>query len=137
MYFTIWYGVYRRSTRELVYAAGGHPPAVLLPAAAPDKPVELNSPNAIIGALPGIEFHSQRVTLAPGDRLYVFSDGVYEVNYGDRPEVMMTLEEFSTGLARPAATGQRKVDDMVDFVRRAQGRKQFEDDFSLVEINFF
>jgi sigma-B regulation protein RsbU (phosphoserine phosphatase) len=30
MFFTIWYGVYRKSTRELTYASGGHPPALLL-----------------------------------------------------------------------------------------------------------
>ena len=27
--FTIWYGVFERSTRRLTYASGGHPPAVL------------------------------------------------------------------------------------------------------------
>ena len=29
MYFTIWYGVLKRSTGELRYASGGHPPSVL------------------------------------------------------------------------------------------------------------
>ena len=30
MFFTIWYGVYNKSTRELVYASGGHPPALFI-----------------------------------------------------------------------------------------------------------
>ena len=30
MYFTIWYGVYQRATRNLRYASAGHPPALLL-----------------------------------------------------------------------------------------------------------
>jgi sigma-B regulation protein RsbU (phosphoserine phosphatase) len=30
MFFTIWYGVYNKRTRELRYASGGHPPALLL-----------------------------------------------------------------------------------------------------------
>lgn len=136
MYFTIWYGVYRRSTRELVHASGGHPPAVLLPAAAPGQPRLLGAVNAIIGAMPGLRFNSDRVTLTPGDRLYVFSDGVYEVNYADRPSVMMTIEEFAAELSRPAPAGVRKVEDVVAFVRRAQGRENFEDDFSLLEIQF-
>lgn len=29
-YFTIWYGVYHQSQRQLRYASGGHPPSVLL-----------------------------------------------------------------------------------------------------------
>lgn len=136
MYFTIWYGVYNRAARELVHAAGGHPPAVLLPAAAPAQPRLVATNNAIIGAMPGLQFKSARETIAPGDRLYVFSDGVYEVNYADRPAVMMTVEEFAAGLARPAAPGARKVEDMVAFVRQAQGRDNFDDDFSLVEIQF-
>lgn len=136
MYFTIWYGVYKRSTRELVHASGGHPPALLLTAAKPDEPQQLGTMNAIIGALPGLEFNNGQVTLAAGDRLYIFSDGVYEVNYADRPEAMMTVEEFGAGLAKPAAPGMRKVEDMVAFVRKAQGRENFEDDFSLMEIQF-
>ncbi len=136
MYFTIWYGVYRRSTRELAHSSGGHPPAVLLPAASPGAPQLLNAVNAIIGAMPGMQFKSERVTLAPGDRLFVFSDGVYEVNYADRPEIMMTVEEFAAELARPAPAGVRKVEDVVAFIRRAQGRENFEDDFSLLEIQF-
>lgn len=136
MYFTIWYGVYRRSTRELVHASGGHPPAILLPAATPAQPRQLGMTNAIIGAMPGLEFKSDRVTLTPGDHLFIFSDGVYEVNYADRPHEMMTVEEFAAELTKPAATGARKVEEMVAFVRRAQGRENFEDDFSLVEIQF-
>jgi sigma-B regulation protein RsbU (phosphoserine phosphatase) len=135
MYFTIWYGVYDRKTRELAYASGGHPPAALLAANATGAPQLLNTQNVIIGAMPGLPFTSARVTLGAGDRLYVFSDGVYEVNYAGR-EGMMTVEEFAEGLTRPAPAGTRKVDDMVAFVRAAQGRENFDDDFSLVELRF-
>ena len=34
-FFTIWYGVYRPSTRELRWAGGGHPPALLFAPASP------------------------------------------------------------------------------------------------------
>ncbi len=30
MFFIMWYGVYKKSTRELTYASGGHPPALQL-----------------------------------------------------------------------------------------------------------
>ncbi len=30
MFFTIWYGVYNKNSRELVYASGGHPPAIFI-----------------------------------------------------------------------------------------------------------
>ncbi len=135
MYFTIWYGVYDRPKRELSYASGGHPPAALLAAGATGAPQLLNTANVIIGAMPGLPFNAARVPIGSGDRLYVFSDGVYEVNYADR-EGMMTVEEFAAGLAQPCPAGIRKVDDMAAFVRKAQGRENFDDDFSLVELRF-
>jgi len=133
MYFTIWYGVYQRSTGKLSYAAGGHPPAVLLPASARQSPRLLHASNAIIGAMPGLPFKAEITTLAPGDSLYVFSDGVYEVNYANRPG-MMTVEEFAAELSKPSTIGVRKLEEMVAFVRREQGQENFEDDFSMVEI---
>jgi sigma-B regulation protein RsbU (phosphoserine phosphatase) len=135
MYFTIWYGVYNRVTRELSYASGGHPPAALLASGSTGAPNLLNTPNVIIGAMPGLPFHAGYVKVSPGDKLYVFSDGVYEVNYAAR-EGMMTVEEFAAGLAEAAPSATRKVEDMVAFVRRAQGRENFDDDFSLVELRF-
>ena len=33
-FFTIWYGVYDRTSRKLSYASAGHPPAILLDDAA-------------------------------------------------------------------------------------------------------
>ncbi len=48
----------------------------------------------------------------------------------------MTVDEFGAELTNPAAAGARKVEEMVAFVRRAQGRENFEDDFSLVEVQF-
>jgi len=29
MFFTIWYGVFNKNNRELIYASAGHPPAIL------------------------------------------------------------------------------------------------------------
>ncbi len=134
MYFTIWYGVYCKSTRELVFASGGHPPAVLLGAGGA-APRLLNTNNVIIGAIPGQLYVADRTQIAPGDRLFVFSDGVYEVDYASRPG-MMTVEEFAAALALPVTAGVRKVDEAVAFVRQAQGHDHFEDDFSLAEFQF-
>ena len=53
LYFTIWFGVYRRQPRELVYASGGHPPALLLGAGGSTAPVltALRTPSPAIGCL--------------------------------------------------------------------------------------
>ena len=130
MYFTGWYGVYNRATGTLHFASGGHPPAVLI---APDGGVRhLASKGAVIGAFPKAVFETKSVLVSPGSRLYLFSDGAYEVDRPDGP--MMTHEEFSGILAdekRPAG-----LDPIVEEIRRQQGTDAFSDDFSLVEFHF-
>src|SRR3954471_23845194 len=81
-YFTIWYGVYDRAGRRLTYASGGHPAALLLtgPTLETSHPVELGVRNFAVGMMPGERFSSKSVPLGPSSKLYVFSDGVYEVH---------------------------------------------------------
>jgi serine phosphatase RsbU (regulator of sigma subunit) len=132
MYFTAWYGVYSRSTGILKFACGGHPPAVLI---APDGTANyLTAKGAVVGALPKASYETASVTVLPGSRLYLFSDGTYEI---DRPDsTMMTHEEFAKILKEPAVGTASKLDTVVDDVRRQQAKETFADDFSLVEFTF-
>ncbi|MEM9227221.1 MAG: SpoIIE family protein phosphatase [Verrucomicrobiota bacterium] len=137
MYFTLWYGVFQRSTRELKYSSGGHPPAMLIndPAKPKESLVQLATPGMVIGGMPGAPFSTDQVSIPHGSKLYVFSDGVYEIDYKDGSG-MMTEEEFGDGLCMPPIEGKSKVESMVQWVREAQGRDAFEDDYSLMEIVF-
>jgi len=132
MYFTAWYGVYTLSTGTLRFACGGHPPAVLI---APDGTVlHLSAKGAVVGAFPKPTYETASTQVAPGSRLYLFSDGTYEI---DRPDsTMMTHEEFSIILKDPVATGTRKLESVVMEVRQQQQKEAFADDFSLVEFHF-
>jgi len=133
MYFTMWYGVYHKTTRRMVYSSGGHPASVLLRA---NGEIErIATPGMIVGGMPSLTFATESVEVKPGDKLYVFSDGVYEVDYRDGSG-MMTDDEFAEALKSPPAGGKSKVDSMVDWVREQQGREAFEDDYSLVEVVF-
>lgn len=130
MYFTGWYGVYSLSSRILRFASGGHPPAILV---SPDHSVtHLAAKGMVVGAFPKAAFETGSVAVQPGSRLYLFSDGTYEI---DRPDAaMMTHEEFTAILAdrsRPAG-----LEPVVNEVRRQQGGDAFADDFSLVEFRF-
>ena len=128
-YFTIWYGVLTPSTRELRYAGGGHPPAIVVKA---DGTVtRLDCPGMIIGAFDFANYCEKTATLDTGSRLFVFSDGCYEVT--DPAEQMMTLDEFGgiLGRCRSQVDG---LDQVLSAVRDWQKRADFEDDFSLMEL---
>jgi phosphoserine phosphatase RsbU/P len=131
MYFTLWYGVYNRRTRRLAHASGGHPAGILMP---PDggAPQELLSPGMIVGAFPGMPFEEQAVEVAPGSRLYIFSDGIYEVTRPD--DSMVTFQEF-VGIVSRAPQGAT-MPFAIEAIRAERGQPDFEDDVSLVEVTF-
>ena len=134
MYFTMWYGVYNRLTRRLAYASGGHPPAVLITGSSRENPqvFQLMTPNLVVGALPGIVFKSATADLGAYAEMYVYSDGVYEVNQPDG--TMLERDAFIQMLLR------QRPEDALDSIHRQmcslQGSDSFEDDFSILQVIF-
>ena len=69
------YGILNAATGEFRYVSAGHPGPLYLPAGA--DPSILESPGFPIGL--GDDVYVERsVRLGPGDRLYLYSDGVPE-----------------------------------------------------------
>lgn len=133
MFFTIWYGVYRRSSRELRYATGGHPPAIHLrrDADGTSAASELITLGGMaIGALPGVEYDCKSIHVEPGDRLLILSDGTFEVDGpgGD----MLSVSE----LAAFAADHSDSPHAILEWVRSFNGEGPLPDDFSLLRVGF-
>ena len=133
MYFTMWYGVYNKDTAQLAYASGGHPPAVLVPDQAVPIAATLRTPGMVIGSQAGLKFSTGRCHVTPGSRLFIFSDGAYEVSRPDGS--MLALDEFVAHLSE-VAKHETSLDQTVAFARGLQGKQQFDDDFSIVRIDF-
>ena len=133
-YFTIWYGVFDRTRRRLTYASGGHPPALLLtgPTSEGSRPVELGAGGPAVGMFPGASFDSESVSLGRSGKLYVFSDGVYEVHKPGGS--MMKQGELVDYLT--SSPGPNNPDDVWRFIQRTGGSEPLVDDFSLLEIHF-
>lgn len=130
MYSTAWYGVYSCSGASLRFACAGHPPAILM---RPDgTTVQLAAKGAILGAFPDAAYAAGAAEVPPGSRLYLFSDGTYEVDRPDGP--MMTYDEFSELLVHAGKPGSLPM--LESAIRKEHGGGAFEDDFSLVEFRF-
>lgn len=130
MYFTAWYGVYTRSTRELRFACGGHPPAVLITEEGVPKRLAANG--VIVGAFPGVRYETARTEVPGGSRLYLFSDGVYEIDRPDAP--MMSYDDFVENLSGPGC--HSRISSIFAWAVNQHGSDSFADDFSLVEFLF-
>ncbi len=135
-YFTIWYGVYDKETQMLCHASAGHPPAVLItgPTAEQMQLHLLKSTGPPTGWDIDTEYESHCVKVERCNRLYVFSDGTYEITRADG--TMMKLDEFVGMLAMPEEPQGDDLERVLSFSREANSGSSFEDDFSIVRVNF-
>lgn len=137
MYFTIWYGVYNRLTRQLTYASGGHPPAVLLTGDSPDSAeVKLLKTRGLpIGMMPDVTFESASCDVGTFGTLYVFSDGAYEITKPD--DTLWGMEDLVESLTIPCRKSQPSLDYALQTaIQIGKYGDRFEDDLSILEVNF-
>ncbi len=136
MFFTIWYGVYQKSRGEIRYASGGHPPPIALAGDSPEmaEVVKLSGGGFIIGAIPDKEYTVSTFSLAPFTRLFVFSDGIYEID-GCGNSVCM-VDDFVKVVTDLSKGHQAHVREIIKAMKERQKSDVFDDDVSLLEIEF-
>jgi serine phosphatase RsbU (regulator of sigma subunit) len=133
LFFTMWYGVYRGADRTLTYGSAGHHPSYLVPAGKGTS-TPLGMPAMMIGAMPGMEYDTQTVTVPPGSSVYVFSDGVFEVV--TTTQERWSIDNFLPMLLEPSVAGSSESDRLYHGVKKATGPGPLEDDFSLMVLTF-
>lgn len=134
--FSAWYGVVDRRTRQLSFASGGHPPAILVePAAGASVAMRrLSTCGPVLGCDPAAAFRAETCEVKPGGRLYVFSDGAYEITGADGRTLQ--LDNLAEQLRQPAASGRNKLDELLAWAKGFRGDAAWEDDLSLMEVEF-
>ena len=128
-YFTIWYGVISLSDRQLVYASAGHPPAIL----SRQQGVKyLNNDNIPIGMFDEYPFEQNICTFETGDRLYVLSDGVYEVPQANGK--LWGFDNLVKLLAKDRDSNNFNLENIWRFIQKQHHAQILDDDFSLLKI---
>jgi serine phosphatase RsbU (regulator of sigma subunit) len=134
LYFTIWYGVYHRPSGRLRYASAGHPPPVLVsgPSGERGDAYPLPAKGMPVGMLSTARYRCEERILFSPARLFLFSDGVYEIH---RPDGSM-LEDaaFEEVITRAAPEGRSELDELLKFAREVHGTEVLEDDFSIIKM---
>jgi sigma-B regulation protein RsbU (phosphoserine phosphatase) len=126
-YFTIWYGIYRQSSRILTYASGGHHAAILFAGTGADLQ-RLQTGGPVIGVVQNLKYPSAQIVIPSPAELYVFSDGVYEIARTDG--TWQSWDEFSKFLQE----NDPSISQIVKRMREMHGAEEFEDDFSLLKM---
>jgi serine phosphatase RsbU (regulator of sigma subunit) len=125
MFVTVFFAVLEVSTGKLAYCNAGHNAPYLLKAKGGRQ--ELPSDDIAVGILEGRVYREQSVTIAPGDRLFLFTDGITEAF---SPKQELYGEERLEALldAMPTAGPEELVGKVVAEVDRfADGADQSDD----------
>jgi serine phosphatase RsbU (regulator of sigma subunit) len=85
-----------------------------------------------VGILPDFPYASTEYTLAAPARLFLFSDGAYEIT---RPDgTLLEFEDFEEVLTRAVPEGASELEDLLHFARNVNGSKDLDDDFSIIKM---
>ena len=131
-YFTIWYGVLNCANRQLLYASAGHPPALLVSLDGQQglHTQRLYTPGVPVGMFPDSEYTWNQCQVPPQSRLYLFSDGVYEI--WKSKQDYFGLEAFVDLII--STPGEAGIDPILDTVKAHHSSQVAPDDMSLVMV---
>jgi len=121
MFVTVFYGVLDPTTGVLSYANAGHNPPYRV---SPDGHCETlpHTGGIALGVMPDFEFQQHALTLRPGERLVLYTDGVTEAINPDNEEFGVRRLEILLHRVHqlpPAALIQRVLADVVVFADSA------------------
>ncbi len=114
LFLSAFYAKLDTDTGRLIYCNAGHNPALWFRANAREFQ-ELTTPGIIMGAFENVELEEQRVDIAPGDLVILYTDGVTEAISPDDQE--FGVERLREVLASAADTSAQQIlESVVDAV---------------------
>lgn len=130
-YFTMLYGILNRQTGEFRYSAAGHLGPILVSAGA--APVVGKTTGIPVGILLNAVYEEQTIGLVKGDRLYLCTDGLYEMENSAEEDfgVERLLEALDGGRD---ATLEDSVAALMDRLDDWRGQQGAADDSSILAI---
>ncbi|MBQ6509099.1 MAG: serine/threonine-protein phosphatase [Flexilinea sp.] len=126
MFVTIWMGILDVNTGVLTCTNAGHEyPAVC----GPDGVFRIfrDKHGLVVGAMETAKYRDYELMLHPGDRIFVYTDGVPEANNSDGE--LYGMERLEAALNRSAKESPEQIlnDIRADVDRFVNGAKQFDD----------
>ena len=81
LFVTAWMGILEISTGKFTYVNAGHNPPLLKRAGGPFEWLK-SRPGFVLAGMEGVRYRENTLQLEPGDRLYLYTDGVTEATNG-------------------------------------------------------
>ena len=127
VFFTVIYARLNRQNGQLSLINAGHPPAIAIPGDGKDA-VVVHQEGDVVGVFADATFDAKELTVRPGDRFFLYSDGLIEIG-GSREEGLGRL--LVAGSAWRAASLENMVQSVV---RDVTGNLSPQDDIVLMGV---
>jgi sigma-B regulation protein RsbU (phosphoserine phosphatase) len=125
---TALYGYVNTAIDEVTFARAGHPNPVVL--RADGSVFSPESDGCLLGIFEGETFTEGKVKLYPGDRLFLFTDGI-EVVFGG--ETALNCAQWCDELrSRQSMTASEIIDDFARLIDQAAGSIEPKDDLTII-----
>ena len=128
-YFTLFYGLLDIESNEFTYISAGHPPAIHLGSSSNMERLESTSPP--VGLLEGSRFQQTTIRLKPGERVYIYTDGITEAASIKGEELGFDRLSTTIGEARNRSLDQSISHVLETLASWTEGNSP-DDDFSVV-----
>ena len=135
MFVTVWVGILEISTGKLTAANAGHEYPVLMRSGG-DYELYKDKHGFVVGGMEGIRYREYELQLNPGDRLFLYTDGVPEAT--DENKELFGTERMIAALNKEKNISPEKVLEGVrrevdEFVMKAE---QF-DDLTMLNLAYY
>ncbi|MCK9172027.1 MAG: SpoIIE family protein phosphatase [Desulfuromonas thiophila] len=133
MFITAFCALFDLRSRELLYANAGHNPPVIIEEGQTRLLEAASCPP--LAALEGLSYHNQRLTLADGARLLLYTDGVTEAM---NPQQQLFGEARLCQLlqSQPARTAEGCVSSIARAIRQFANGAEQSDDITLLCLSY-
>ena len=132
LFVTVFYGVLDPHSGKMVYANAGHNRPLVLEAAT-GAIGELDARGIVLGVLEKVELEEKEVTIAPGDLLVYYTDGITEAVNGEK-QIFGRKRLRAVVAAQRTAGAQQAVDAILAAVSAFCGDAPQSDDRTLVAL---
>jgi len=130
-YFTLGYGVLDIEKSMLTFVSAGHPPAILVKNHGKIQRLESGGPP--VGLLAESRFTPEKIHLDPGDRIFIYTDGLTEAFNQDGEE--MGFDRFSRIISDTRNLELKEsIAAVINFLEEWTGGNKPEDDISVVAL---
>ncbi|WP_299013169.1 fused response regulator/phosphatase [uncultured Photobacterium sp.] len=133
LYFTMVYAVLNVKTGLLSYSVAGHPPPVWLHSKGGNAEF-VGQDGFVIGAFDFVDYTTSTIQLEPGDKFWVYSDGLTEAENGEQQYTEKRLIKTIKELYKHPTS--MLTERLFDRVKNWQQSDQFQDDVSILVMEW-